>query len=147
MDITEILNFASNNISGIFIWLIVGSGIIQLSPLKLNPWSYIARKLGKAINHEVIEKVDRIDTKINKLENNVDMNEAVDRRVRILAFNDQILRNERHSKDSFNQVLEDIDFYEKYCDKHTDFKNNRAVFAIKNIEDTYNKCMKDRDFL
>ena len=36
------------------------SFLVQISPIKLNPWSWIARKIGKAINHEVVAKVEGI---------------------------------------------------------------------------------------
>ena len=147
MDISSVLTFAADHISTILVWVFVGSGIIQFAPIKFNPWSYIAKKIGKAINGEVITKVDKIETTVSDLKKEVGEIQAVDIRVRILKFNEELLHSVRHSKDSFNQVLEDIDNYEKYCDTHPGFKNNRAVLAINNIKDAYKKCMQDRDFL
>ena len=34
--------------------------LVQVSPIKVNPWSWLARKIGRAINGEVIDRVDRL---------------------------------------------------------------------------------------
>ena len=38
------------------------SAIIQISPIKINPWSYAAKIIGRAINSEMIEKIDKFVT-------------------------------------------------------------------------------------
>lgn len=129
------------------LWVILGSGIIQFSPIKFNPWTWIGKQIAKALTGEVIEKIKGLDEKIDKIEKNLDEDRAITARVRILRFNDEILQDVRHSKESFDQCLSDIDTYEKYCDANRDFKNNKTGMAIKNIEVVYQKCMKDRDFL
>ena len=34
--------------------------LLQLAPIKINPWSAIAKAFGRAINSEVLEKVEMI---------------------------------------------------------------------------------------
>ena len=58
-----------------------------------------------------------------------------------------ILHKMRHSKEMFDQINEDIDAYRKYCDKHPEYKNNKAVMAIGNIEKVYGMCLEQHDFL
>ena len=40
---------------------------IQISPIKINPWSALAKFVGRAINHEVLEKVDKLDNEVKGL--------------------------------------------------------------------------------
>ena len=40
-----------------------------------------------------------------------------------------------------------IDAYEKYCDAHPEYPNNRAILAIENIREIYMERLKKRDFL
>ena len=40
-----------------------------------------------------------------------------------------------------------VEWYEKYCNDHPNYKNNKAVFAIDTIKEVYKKCLKDKDFL
>ena len=34
--------------------------LLQITPIKINPWSWIARSIGRAINRDVIDKVDKL---------------------------------------------------------------------------------------
>ena len=76
-----------------------------------------------------------------------DRRTAHNRHARILHFNNELLRPIRHTKEEFIEVLAKIDAYEKYCDSHPDYPNNRAVLAIENIREIYRERMKKRDFL
>lgn len=73
---------------------------------------------------------------------------AVDARRRILQFSDGLIHEEkRHSKEFFDQVMDDITAYEKYCDDHRDFKNNKAVASISHIKKVYTERLEKKDFL
>lgn len=113
--------------------LLVLLTLIQLAPIKVNPWSKIARGIGKALNAEVMDKLNE--------------NEATTARYRILRFDDEIRHKSRHTEEHFNQILEDIDAYERYCKDHPKFKNSKAVSAIENIGRTYEKCRQENSFL
>ena len=103
---------------------------IQLAPVKLDPWSAIARWIGRAINGEVLEK-----------------QLADSNRLEILRFNNELLRSIDHTKEEFIEVLAEIDAYEDFCKDHPDYPNNRAVLAIENIREVYRERLKKHDFL
>lgn len=44
-------------------------------------------------------------------------------------------------------ALAKIDDYERYCEEHPEYPNNRAVLAIENIRAVYKERLKKRDFL
>lgn len=119
------------------------------------PWSIILRKLGKLINAENFEKLGEIERRLEKLEESDSAQSkeqgetrAKDARRRIISFADRIRRGEyRHSHESYDNVLEDITFYKKYCDDHTDFQNEKAVCSIRIVEEEYYRCLKENDFL
>lgn len=69
------------------------------------------------------------------------------RRVRILRGSDEIKLKMRHSEEWFDQMNEDITEYEKYCESHPGYKNNKAVHAIANINSVYAKALDENDFL
>lgn len=113
--------------------LVILLTLVQIAPVKLNPWSKMARLLGRAMNVEVMDKLDESET-----------NTA---RYRIIRFDDEIRHREKHTEEHFNQILEDIDKYERYCKKHPDYKNNKAVSAIANTKQVYEKCKRENSFL
>lgn len=121
--------------------------LVQIAPIKINPWSWIAQKLGRAINGEVIKKVEGIEDDVRRIERKQDEQQAVMARVRILRFNDELLRDIPHSKEHFDQTMVDIKVYESFCRENPDFENNVTVYAIQNIKDCYMERLKKHDFL
>jgi len=91
--------------------------------------------------------VRSLNQKISGLEAKIDKNEAIAARVRILHFSDEVMRKVKHSHESFDQALEDIDVYEDYCEKHPEFKNNKTVLSTQRIKSIYDKCMEECNFL
>jgi len=72
---------------------------------------------------------------------------ARNQRYRILRFYDEICEGRRHSESHFEDILDDISAYEKYCKAHKDFKNSRGAIAMKEIEETYRKIKSKGGFL
>lgn len=115
--------------------------LIQLAPIKVNPWSWLAKTIGKAMGIAAIEK---------KLDEHIatdDKRDADSHRVKILQFNNELLRSIDHTKEEFIEVLAEIDAYERFCEDHPDYPNNRAVLAIENIQENYKERLKKHDFL
>lgn len=127
--------------------LIVLMSFLEISKIKINPWSWVAKKIGKALNGEVLDKLDVQGKEIDKLKEVCDEREANDCRYRILRFDDEIRHGAKHTKEHFDQVLGDVGSYEDYCSEHPKYRNNVAHFAIKNIKKTYEKCESENSFL
>ena len=121
--------------------------LLQVAPIKINPWTWIARAIGRAINAEVIAEVGNLKQEVQTIKKNTEEHEAKSARVRILRFGDEILHDVKHSQEHFNQVLLDITEYEEYCSKHPEFRNNVTGITTKRIMETYEKCLKDNNFL
>lgn len=155
----NLLDLAQTVITSPQWWIIVGVvlSLIQISPLKLDPWAWI----GNAFNKDVLAKIATLEKRIEKVEEGVDLaNNKVDQysaqreedkvvatRRRILNFNDELIWEKPHSKETFDQVLRDITYYESYCDSHRGFCNSQANAAIRNINRTYDKCCEDHSFI
>lgn len=142
----ENLNFGEL-MSGGAIALAAFLSLVEIAPIKINPWTKIARAIGKAINGEVLAKVEALEQKVDKLEHAGAERNAESRRVRILRFGDEILHDVKHSKEHFDNILKDISVYEQYCKDHPEFENGRTVLTIETIEATYKKCFATHDFL
>lgn len=121
--------------------------LVEFTPIKINPWKAIFAWIGSAINGELFKKVDNLDLELKDLRNVCDERNATLNRTHILHFNDEILHQKEHTKEHFDQILDDITNYESYCKTHPEYKNNKAVCAIDNIKNTYKKCMDKNNFL
>lgn len=107
---------------------------VEISPVKINPWSWIGGIIGKLLGIKAVsDKVDALEE-----------NQFAQIRVRILRFEDDFQTGKQISKDSWNQVMDDIDRYEKYTNSHPKFKNNITVATIKHIEKEYNELLEKR---
>jgi hypothetical protein len=157
MKLSEIIN--SLNLGNISIICFLVLSLVEISPIKINPWSmlikWFAQMLGIIeLKTEIVQVRDRMDELEKKIDNmkisNDEKNqlkEALAARRRILRFNDELLQKVRHSKEMFDDILSDISDYDRYCRTHPDFVNQKAVFAEQNVGKAYKKCMEDNDFL
>lgn len=147
MNLYEI--FAGGSIS-----FVILTTIIQIAPVKINPWSAVAKVIGKAINADVLEELGEVkkwqgETR-EKLEDHIQTDDKRDadlHRARILQFNTELLRDIKHTQEDFIEALAEIDEYESYCKEHPKYENNRAAHAINNIKRVYDERLDKHDFL
>ena len=137
----------SEYITAAVLAVLAGTTLIQISPIKVNPWSWIARAIGRAINAEVIQKVDNLEKDLQTLKKHTEEQTAKECRVRILRFGDEILHDVHHSKEHYDQILLDITEYNNYCKEHPNFKNNMTMITTSRIMATYEQCLEDHSFL
>ena len=144
-------------IVGIVIFL---STFVRIPKLELNVWGIIGGELKKGMLREIDGKIDAIDKKVNALSSQIETvnqhvtlveekeeeNEAINCRTRILRFGDEISHQMEHSKEHFDQTLDDIDNYERYCLSHPEFKNNKTHATNQVIMDAYRRRFEKHDF-
>lgn len=127
--------------------LLILMTLVQIAPIKVNPWSALAKALGRAVNADICHRLDGIEAKLDGHITMDDRRTADSRRAQILHFNNELLRPINHTKEEFIEILAKIDEYERYCEEHPEYPNNRAVLAIENIREVYKERLKKRDFL
>lgn len=93
------------------------------------------------------EKLDKLTDLVQEVSDRVDTTNATNARTRILRFDDELINGVHHSKEYFQQILEEIDTYEAYCAKHPDYKNSACTLAIEHIRHTYTKLLEERGFV
>lgn len=135
--------------------------LIQLSPVKINPWSWLWKLLKalwrsfcRSLNADVLDKLAEVEeaqkATRERLEGHIkldDRREADKVRAGILQFNKELLRDIPHTQEEFVEVLDKIDWYHTFCKANEDYKNGRAVHAIANIERVYDERLAKHDFL
>lgn len=127
--------------------LVILLTLIQIAPIKVNPWTALARAIGRAINKDVITKLDETRKILDEHIKTDDERNADLHRSKILQFNNELLRDIPHTQEDFIEILAEIDFYEKYCDTHPEYENNRATHAVANIKRVYDERLIKHDFL
>lgn len=143
MTFNDIALLLKDNSGVVALILVVVASLVEISPIKINPWSW----LGNTLNKGILTKLEKMEKDVAEVKREVGESSAVTSRYRILRFDDEILHNVKHSKEHFDQILLDIDVYENFCKQHEDFKNNLAVMAINHIKQVYEKCSRENSFL
>jgi hypothetical protein len=100
----------------------------------------------QSLSKDMKERFDTLDKKIDTVKAKADEYNAVSCRVRILRFEDELQVKQKHSKDSWDQVMSDIDSYETYTKQHPDFRNNQTVATVTHIKHGYNERLEKRDW-
>lgn len=93
------------------------------------------------------EKIDKLTEMVKEVSERVDASSATNARTRVLRFDDELINGVHHSREYFQQTLEEIDTYETYCQKHPDFKNNACVLAIEHIRRVYSHLQDNGGFI
>lgn len=104
------------------------------------------RNQGKKLE-ELEQKIDAVQENVNHVQAYAEEGRILERRIRILRFADEIAHGVKHSKDHFQQLLEDGRIYRKYVEEHPDFTNGITDPAIDLIEETYQERFKKNDFI
>ncbi len=171
VSLFELLSSTGIDTLGLSFLIVILFSLIQISPIEVNPWSFIARVIGNALNRDVIKRIDNIEeiskeSRNEMLENYIETKQeiaglrkelfdtkqelyetrAISCRIRILHFEDEVQHSVRHSKESFDQVMSDITYYESYCKNNPKFLNNMIGIVIKHIKNVYARQLETHDF-
>lgn len=151
MDIQTALNYTWQVIG----LIVGGTFVIQVAPIQINPWGWFLKRLGKVVNEDLNQTIENLAENVSELEKKVDNldeeqaeKEAKHSRRRILRFADECRREEKHSLEHFNEIIEgDIKGYRQYCKDNPNFENDKCVMSISFIESAYKHCLENNDFL
>lgn len=109
-------------------------------------WSLISQR--KSTNKELIDKIDKISKALENLEYKVKETEALNYRTRILRFNKELIKKEKHTEEEFDNILDACDEYVSFCNTYKrEFKNHKATLSIENIKRCYQQCEEEHSFL
>ncbi len=105
------------------------------------------RKLNSKVD-DLEKKIDAVQSNVDTVKHEAEEGRIVEMRIRILRFADELSHGEpKHSKDHFQQILEDCKCYESYVNTHPDFKNGLTDPAIELIREVYAKVYRKNDFI
>lgn len=132
MNLNEILGWSG---AGLFVVL----SLIQITPLKLDPWSKIAKWIGNALNGDLMKEV-------GALNDHVDQNEIDRLRWEILDFANSCQRGHKHSQEEFDHIVKMHEKYEEILRRRRE-TNGQIDLAFEYITTLYKKCQIEHDFL
>lgn len=150
VDLQKVTDWLVHNI--IQVALII-SIFIQVTPIKINPWSKLFKWIGGLITAEsdkkinqLIETTDEMQKNIKTLQQNMDENEKDRIRWEILDFANSCRNNQQHTKDEFQHIITLNDKYEKLLEITGD-TNGVFEAEYRYIQKIYTERQEKNDFL
>lgn len=144
---------AKDDISLILLILTVLASIIQITPIKINPWDKIFGWIGRKLNKEVSDEVKEIRSDVKQVREDLDKHVAENRKEKlegqrrdILEFANACMNGRKHTQEQFTFVIKTCDEYEAYIEKNH-LKNGEISSAIEEIRRLYAKCRQNNTFL
>lgn len=104
------------------------TSLVQISPIKINPWSAIFKWLGNQLTGDLRKDLNGLITDV--------------RRQTILTFARECRNKVDHSAEEWGHVLNVAAEYEKYCKDHN-ITNGVIDADTKFIRDLYQELSKD----
>lgn len=133
--------------TGIFVSFILFISIfIEITPVKINPLSFLIKWVGDSFNRDAREKLSSISLQLNDVSNRIDKIEINDMRSAILDFANSCMNERKHTKEEFEHIIDLHTQYEETIAKRG-MRNGRVDLAFKYISELYDKCLHENSFL
>ena len=152
MTIADIINAIRDAPGWAGVVILLG-GVVTVKKLELPVWAWavgwINRRLdslGQRLNASTNAHLATLRADLDKHIHEADQREASRIRERILIFSAQLGRGWRHTEEMYVDILSDIDWYEVFCREHPEYRNSRAVSAIRHVRADYEKRLPTHDF-
>lgn len=143
MTLQQILQWCGQNPLTILIGL---SALIQISPLKINPWTTLFKWIGTKINGDLTEKLNSVSNDMVALSTQRKEDEKDRIRWEVLSFANSCRNGYNHTKDEYQHI---ISLNDKYINllKETNDKNGVFDAEYAYIQKLYKEHQQKNDFL
>lgn len=175
MTLYEMLDMLTAESPKIFLIAFVLMSLIQVAPIKINPWDKLLTAIGSLFNRNLSSRIDKMEDNLNsqiqeirenytatsadftnrmtifeqKLDQHIKESDERDLRLRresILDFASAVANGRNYTKEQYDQILKECDSYEMFCEKKN-FRNSVAMASIAIIQKTYEEHIMNNDFL
>lgn len=151
MTVNELLTIMASHSSALCVILIIGASLIEIVPIKINPMSAFFKWIGDKCSKPIEEKMEQnrlenlkiyselksdvdvikdelIGVKKNQdtLKDENELTKAMTSRYRIIRAADEIRNGNELSDEHVEQLGEDIEIYDKYCNEHPNYHNHKG---------------------
>lgn len=134
--IDEILKFVIRNP----LFTLIGAiTVIQITPIKIDPWKWFFRSIKNALVGDLEKEIhdlskDVLDEKVNT------------KRWNVLDFANSSRQGRRHTKEEWDHCISELKWYDDYCERHK-IPNGVMIECGKYLRNEYHEHLKNDDFL
>lgn len=126
--------------------LVGGLTLIQISPLKLDPWSSLGKIFKNFFFGDTNKRLDIIQEDIENVKQSIETDKVDAARWNILDFANSCRNNRKHTKEEWDHCIQSIYWYRDYCEKN-DISNGVMIECEQYLKDTYRHLIEEDNFL
>lgn len=130
-------------------WVPVGiilSLVVDISPIKINPWKTAFGWIGQLITADVMKEIREIKETQKEQQATIDENEKDRIRFEVLDFANSCRRGVHHTKDEFEHIISLHVKYERLLKKTND-ENGVFTEEYNYILEIYHECQREDKFV
>lgn len=143
MNVQEIISQLGGGGIGVLIAIILT--LVEVTPIKVNPWSAILGWIGRKLNGKLADKVDALTEDLDNFKKDFEVKNANDLRWSILGFASSCRKGDRHSREEWKHVIDQMAFYEEYVEEKN-ITNGVIKEDTKYLRNLYHKINSENDF-
>lgn len=137
--------FSAENLGKISLVVVALMTLIQITPIKLNPWDKLFKWIGNKLNADIKKDLDSVKKDLDEHIKSSNIKDLRDTRMHILEFCNSCMNGQRHTKEQFDFMIMQCDDYEKYIEKNK-IKNGVITSAINEIRRRYDDAIHNNYF-
>lgn len=143
MTVEQVLTWCAEH------WELIALGIstvVEIVPVKVKPWSALLKWIGRVINGDVVERLQRLEERASEQRRSIDENEMDRIRWEVLDFANACRNHVKHTKDEFQHIIALNTKYHNLLDK---YEQENGVFdaEYEYILELYRELQYTNDFL
>ena len=151
--INQIQSYLQEYGSTAVVVVLVFLSFVEIIPIKVNPWTAIGKCISKFLSFlggkllgDYLEKLDKIDSKVDLLSDVIDENEIDRIRWEILTFSNSCQRGTNHTQNDFQHIFKINKKYHDILDR-IDQENGEIDREMEYVETLYAQKKEDNSFL
>lgn len=141
-----ISSLTADRISLVSLVIFVLFTVVQVSPIKINPWDAVLGWIGGKVNKNLTKRIEEVEEKLDKHIEASEKERVRKVRTDILSFANSCMNHTKHTREEFDFVISECDQYEQHI-KETGQPNGVAEAGIRYIRGLYDKCIEENSFL
>ena len=133
MGLLELVNDYASTIVALLATLSV---VVEVAPIKINPWSKLLKGIGDRLNSDIVKRLEVVEDTLKQQDSKIDNNEKDRIKHEILDFARSCRKGEQHTEEEFDYILDQYDKYEVIL-AHLGQPNGKVTQAMKFINALY----------
>ena len=139
----QLLELLRDYTSEIVTWLAMLSIVVEVAPIKINPWTCLLKAIGNRMNSDILTRLKEVEDQLAQQDAKIDNNEKDRIRFEILDFARTCRQQDEHTTEEFDHIFEQYDKYEVILAK-LEQPNGKVTQAMHFINGIYqNVCEKN----